>query len=181
MELDWQPVWLTLKLATTTTLVLLILGTPLAWWLATSRAWGKEIIGSLVALPLVLPPTVLGFYLLLMLGPSGPIGEFTQALGLGTLPFTFAGLVVGSVIQLRGVENINRLVTTGLYAKVRHPFYLGFLFLMLGAVVYYGALLSLLPGLLGVAVILYWQRLEEEALEAQHGEAYREYRKQTWF
>lgn len=96
--LDWQPVWLTLKLASTTTLVLLILGTPLAWWLARSRARGKEIIGSLVALPLVLPPTVLGFYLLLMLGPSGPIGELTQALGLGTLPFTFAGLVVGSVI-----------------------------------------------------------------------------------
>ncbi|MCG8023505.1 MAG: molybdate ABC transporter permease subunit [Candidatus Thiodiazotropha endolucinida] len=98
MAFDWQPVWLTLKLATTTTLVLLLLGTPLAWWLARSRAWCKEIIGTLVALPLVLPPTVLGFYLLLMLGPSGPIGEFTQALGLGTLPFTFAGLVVGSVI-----------------------------------------------------------------------------------
>jgi molybdate transport system permease protein len=98
MAFDWQPVWLTLKLASTTTLVLLILGTPLAWWLATSRAWGKEIIGTLVALPLVLPPTVLGFYLLLMLGPAGPIGEFTQSLGLGTLPFTFSGLVVGSVV-----------------------------------------------------------------------------------
>lgn len=98
MEIDWQPVWLTLKLATTTTLVLLLLGTPLAWWLATSRKWWKELIGSIVALPLVLPPTVLGFYLLLMLGPNGPVGELTQTLGLGTLPFTFPGLVVGSVI-----------------------------------------------------------------------------------
>ena len=96
--MDWQPVWLTLKLAATTTLVLLFIGTPLAWWLARSRAWWKEVVGSVVALPLVLPPTVLGFYLLLLLGPSGPIGEFTQALGLGTLPFTFPGLVVGSVI-----------------------------------------------------------------------------------
>ncbi|MCU7802241.1 MAG: molybdate ABC transporter permease subunit [Candidatus Thiodiazotropha sp. (ex Lucinoma annulata)] len=98
MEMDWQPVWLTLKLATTTTLVLLILGTPVAWWLSRSNAWWKEIIGSLVALPLVLPPTVLGFYLLLMLGPNGPIGELTQSLGLGTLAFTFPGLVIGSVI-----------------------------------------------------------------------------------
>lgn len=98
MEIDWQPVWLTLKLATTTTLVLLILGTPVAWWLSRSNAWWKEIIGSLVALPLVLPPTVLGFYLLLMLGPNGPIGELTQSLGLGTLAFTFPGLVIGSVI-----------------------------------------------------------------------------------
>lgn len=96
--MDWQPVWLTLKLATTTTLVLLILGTPVAWWLSRSKAWWKDIIGSLVALPLVLPPTVLGFYLLLMLGPNGPIGELTQSLGLGTLAFTFPGLVIGSVI-----------------------------------------------------------------------------------
>lgn len=98
MDLDWQPIWLTLKLATTTTLVLLILGTPLAWWLARSRAWWKEVVGTIVALPLVLPPTVLGFYLLLLLGPNGAVGELTQTLGLGTLPFTFAGLVVGSVL-----------------------------------------------------------------------------------
>ena len=96
--MDWQPIWLTLKLATTTTLVLLVIGTPLAWWLAHSRAWWKEIIGSIVALPLVLPPTVLGFYLLLMLGPDGFIGSTMQSLGLDTLPFTFVGLVVGSVI-----------------------------------------------------------------------------------
>jgi molybdate transport system permease protein len=98
MILDWQPVWLTLKLASITTVVLLIAGTPLAWWLARSQARWKEVVGSLVALPLVLPPTVLGFYLLLMLGPEGPVGKLTQALGIGTLPFTFTGLVVGSVI-----------------------------------------------------------------------------------
>ncbi|OOZ35402.1 molybdate ABC transporter permease subunit [Solemya velesiana gill symbiont] len=98
MEIDWQAVWLTLRLATTTTAILLVVGTPLAWWLATSRSWWKELIGSLVALPLVLPPTVLGFYLLIMLGPDGLTGQFTKSLGLGTLPFTFAGLVVGSVI-----------------------------------------------------------------------------------
>ncbi len=96
--MDWQPVWLTLKLASTTTVVLLIIGTPLAWWLAHSRAWWKHIIGSIVALPLVLPPTVLGFYLLLLLGPDGWVGSFMQSIGLDTLPFTFAGLVVGSVI-----------------------------------------------------------------------------------
>jgi molybdate transport system permease protein len=98
MDVDWQPVWLTLQLAGTTTLVLLVVGTPLAWWLATSRAWWIDVVGSMVALPLVLPPTVLGFYLLLILGPNGPLGRLTLALGLGTLPFTFPGLVVGSVI-----------------------------------------------------------------------------------
>ena len=98
MAVDWQPVWLTLELATITTLVLLIVGTPLAWWLARTRCTCRDWIGAIVALPLVLPPTVLGFYLLLMLGPEGPIGRFTQAIGIGTLPFTFAGLVVGSVL-----------------------------------------------------------------------------------
>ncbi len=98
MTLDWEPVWLTLKLASITTVVLLIAGTPVAWWLASSHARWKEVVGSLVALPLVLPPTVLGFYLLLLLGPEGPIGNITASLGLGTLPFTFAGLVVGSAI-----------------------------------------------------------------------------------
>jgi molybdate transport system permease protein len=98
MTLDWQPIWLTLKLATVTTLVLLLIGTPLAWWLARTRCPCRDWIGAIVALPLVLPPTVLGFYLLLMLGPSGPIGQATRALGMGTLPFTFTGLVVGSVL-----------------------------------------------------------------------------------
>lgn len=90
--------WLTLKLATVTTAVLLVVGTPIAWWLSQTRSRMKQVVATLVALPLVLPPTVLGFYLLLLLGPAGPVGQFTQAIGLGTLPFTFAGLVVGSVI-----------------------------------------------------------------------------------
>jgi molybdate transport system permease protein len=98
MVFDWQPVWLTLKLAGVTTLTLLVIGTPIAWWLARTRAWYKQPIAAVVALPLVLPPTVLGFYLLIMLGPQGPVGQFTQTLGLGTLPFTFEGLVVASVI-----------------------------------------------------------------------------------
>ncbi len=93
-----QAIELTLKLATVTTIILLIVATPLAWWLARSKAWGKEIIGTLVTLPLVLPPTVLGFYLLLMLSPDGPIGAPVKALFGTTLPFTFAGLVVGSVV-----------------------------------------------------------------------------------
>jgi len=91
-------IWLTLKLAGLTTLLLLLLGTPLAWWLAGTRSPLKGPIGAVVALPLVLPPTVLGFYLLVVLGPQGAIGQLTQALGLGTLPFTFSGLVVGSVL-----------------------------------------------------------------------------------
>ena len=89
---------LTLKLASLTTLILLVIGTPLAWWLARSRSWLKGPIGAMVALPLVLPPSVIGFYLLVTLGPNGPIGQLTQSLGFGTLPFSFAGLVVGSVI-----------------------------------------------------------------------------------
>ncbi len=90
-------IWLTVKLASVTTLVLLLIGTPIAWWLARTTSRMKGPIGAVVALPLVLPPTVLGFYLLEAMGPNGFIGQFTQSLGLGTLPFTFAGLVVGSV------------------------------------------------------------------------------------
>jgi molybdate transport system permease protein len=88
---------LTLKLASLTTIILLVIGTPLAWWLARTRSWLKGPVGALVALPIVLPPTVIGFYLLVTLGPNGPLGQLTQAIGLGTLPFSFAGLVVGSV------------------------------------------------------------------------------------
>ena len=88
---------LTLKLAGLTTLILLLLGTPIAWWLARSRSPLKSAVRALVALPIVLPPTVIGFYLLVSMGPDGPVGQLTQSLGLGTLPFTFAGLVVGSV------------------------------------------------------------------------------------
>jgi molybdate transport system permease protein len=95
---DFAPIWLTLRLATTTTMLLLLIGTPLAWWLARTSSWLKIPVGAIVALPLVLPPTVLGFYLLLTLGPQGPVGQLTQTLGLGTLPFTFAGLVIGSVL-----------------------------------------------------------------------------------
>ena len=90
-------VWLTLKLATITTVILLIVGTPIAWWLARTHSKWKGVIGAVVALPLVLPPTVLGFYLLIALGPHGPLGQLTQSLGWGVLPFTFAGLVVASV------------------------------------------------------------------------------------
>ena len=90
-------IWLTLKLATITTVILLIVGTPIAWWLARTHSKWKGVIGAVVALPLVLPPSVLGFYLLITLGPHGPIGQLTQFLGLGVLPFTFAGLVVASV------------------------------------------------------------------------------------
>ncbi|AGA89460.1 molybdate ABC transporter, permease protein [Thioflavicoccus mobilis 8321] len=98
MTVDLEPLWLTFKLATITTAVLLVVGTPIAWWLSQTRSRLKQVVATLVALPLVLPPTVLGFYLLLLLGPAGPVGRVTDALGLGTLPFTFAGLVVGSVI-----------------------------------------------------------------------------------
>ncbi|MDO9225253.1 MAG: molybdate ABC transporter permease subunit [Pseudomonadota bacterium] len=96
-DADLAAIWLTLKLASVTTLLLLLLGTPIAWWLARTRSWWKGPVGAVVALPLVLPPTVIGFYLLVTMGPNGPVGQFTQSLGLGVLPFTFAGLVVASV------------------------------------------------------------------------------------
>jgi len=94
---DLSAVWLTLQLATVTTAILLLIGTPIAWWLARTRSWWKGPVGALVALPIVLPPTVIGFYLLVALGPNGPGGRLTEALGIGLLPFTFAGLVVASV------------------------------------------------------------------------------------
>ena len=96
-DIGLAAVALTLKLAGVTTLLLLLIGTPIAWWLARTRSRLKGPISAVVALPLVLPPTVLGFYLLVAMGPNGPIGQLTQSLGLGTLPFTFAGLVVASV------------------------------------------------------------------------------------
>ena len=89
---------LTFKLASITTVLLLLLGTPLAWWLTRTTSRWKSLCNSLVALPLVLPPSVLGFYLLLLMGPHGPVGQFTQWLGLGLLPFSFGGLVVASVL-----------------------------------------------------------------------------------
>ncbi len=94
----WVSVRLTVELAALTTLLLLLLGTPLAWWLARSSAWWKELVAAVVALPLVLPPTVLGFYLLVALGPSGPGGLIAGFWGERTLAFTFEGLVIGSVL-----------------------------------------------------------------------------------
>ncbi len=90
--------WVTLKLAGLTTLILLLLGMPLAWWLAHTRSRWRLPVGAVVALPMVLPPTVLGFYLLIGLGPDGPLGRLTETLGLGTLAFTFEGLLLASVL-----------------------------------------------------------------------------------
>ena len=95
---DLGAIWLTFKLASLTTLILLLVGTPIAWWLARTRSWLRGPVGAVVALPLVLPPTVIGFYLLLALGPNGWIGQTTEAMGLGTVVFSFTGLVIGSVI-----------------------------------------------------------------------------------
>lgn len=89
---------LTLQVAGVTTCILLLIGIPLAWWLARSQSWVQRPVAALVALPLVLPPSVIGFYLLIALGPHGTLGQWTQALGLGLLPFTFPGLVLGSVL-----------------------------------------------------------------------------------
>ena len=93
-----QAILLTLELASLTTVLLLIIASPIAWWLARSQSWWRGPVGAVVALPLVLPPTVLGFYLLVALGPHGPLGQLTQWLGWGTLSFTFAGLLLGSII-----------------------------------------------------------------------------------
>lgn len=95
---DWSAIILTVKLAVTVTVILLAIGTPLAWWLSKTRSRWKNPVAVIVALPLVLPPTVLGFYLLMLMGPQGPVGQLTQALGIGSLPFTFSGLVVASVL-----------------------------------------------------------------------------------
>ena len=95
---DWSAIGLTLRLAATTMALLLVLCTPLAWWLAHTPSRWRGPVSAVVALPLVLPPTVFGFYLLITMGPNGPIGQFTQWLGVGALPFTFWGLVAGSLI-----------------------------------------------------------------------------------
>ena len=94
----WSPIRLTLELAAITTVLLLIMGTPIAWWLARSKAWWKEGVAAVVAMPLVLPPTVLGFYLLIALGPNGPGGYIAALRGARSLAFTFEGLVIGSVL-----------------------------------------------------------------------------------
>jgi len=95
---DLDTLLLTFKVASIATMFMLLIGTPLAWWLARTRSAWKGIINAVVALPLVLPPTVLGFYLLVLMGPAGAVGKFTSWLGLGTLPFTFTGLVIASVL-----------------------------------------------------------------------------------
>jgi len=95
---DLAALWLTFKIASLSTILMLIVGTPLAWWLARTQSKWKGICNALVAMPLVLPPTVLGFYLLILMGPNGVFGQLTEQLGLGTLPFTFGGLVVASVL-----------------------------------------------------------------------------------
>jgi molybdate transport system permease protein len=94
----WIAVRLTIDLAAITTIVVLVIGTPIAWWLARTRVWWKELIATIVAMPLVLPPTVLGFYLLVLLGPDGPGGAIAGLWGGRTLAFSFTGLVIGSVV-----------------------------------------------------------------------------------
>ena len=94
----WQAIALTLKLATLTTALLLLIATPLAWWLSQTRSPWRTPISALVMLPLVLPPTVLGFYILVLLGPHGWVGQLTQAVGLGVLSFSFTGLLIGSIV-----------------------------------------------------------------------------------
>jgi molybdate transport system permease protein len=96
--MDWPAIWLTMRLATATTSILFVIGLPLAYWLATTRWSGRFIIEAIVALPLVLPPTVLGFYLLLAMGPHGPLGRLSEYLFHTRLPFTFTGILVGAVL-----------------------------------------------------------------------------------
>ena len=95
---DWAAIALTLRLATVTTVLLLVLGTPLAWWLARTRSALRGVVETITALPLVLPPTVVGFYLLVLLGPAGPIGRWWEGVGGDRLVFSFTGLVIGSVL-----------------------------------------------------------------------------------
>jgi len=95
---DWSTIRLTLELAGLVTVLLLLIGTPIAWWLARTDSILKLPISAIVTLPMVRPPTVLGFYLLVAMGPQGPVGRLTQALGIGLLPFTFAGLVIASIL-----------------------------------------------------------------------------------
>ena len=97
-DADWIAIRLTAELAGITTLLLLLVGTPIAWWLARTESRLKPLWSAVVAMPIVLPPSVLGFYLLLLMGPQGPVGQFTQWLGLGRLPFSFGGLVIASVL-----------------------------------------------------------------------------------
>jgi protein-S-isoprenylcysteine O-methyltransferase Ste14 len=103
-----------------------------------------------------------------------------QVMALGVV-IVGLGLAIGGVLQLRGLENISRLVTTGLYSKLRHPIYTGFILWILGWSVYHGAVVSLIVGCVGIGDILYWRRLEEMNLESQYREVYFKYRQGTWF
>lgn len=96
---DWQTIWITLKLATLVTLILLLLVTPLAWWLAQYQGRYKALLDALFTLPMVLPPTVIGFYLLLLLGPHGPLGALFNSMGWPRLPFTFTGILIGALFH----------------------------------------------------------------------------------
>ncbi|MGB5446491.1 MAG: molybdate ABC transporter permease subunit [Psychromonas sp.] len=98
-ETSFSVVWLTLKLALIVTVILLLVATPLAWWLSQTQSRYKPVISALFAVPLVLPPTVLGFYLLLLLGPNGPVGQLSEALGLGSLPFSFTGIAIACAVH----------------------------------------------------------------------------------
>ncbi|MCD8339602.1 MAG: molybdate ABC transporter permease subunit, partial [Burkholderiales bacterium] len=95
---ELECVWLTLELASITTVFLILVATPLSWWLARTKSKLRAPVSSIVTLPLVLPPSVLGFYMLVALGPNGPLGKLTEAMGLGLLTFTFPGLVIGSIV-----------------------------------------------------------------------------------
>ncbi|MCF8150367.1 MAG: molybdate ABC transporter permease subunit [Burkholderiaceae bacterium] len=115
-----EAILLTVKLASLVTILLLLIGTPIAWWLANTRSAWKAPIEAIVALPIVLPPSVLGFYLLVAMGPQGPVGQLTLALGLGTLPFTFTGLVVASVFYslpfvVQPIQNAFAAISPGLF------------------------------------------------------------------
>jgi molybdate transport system permease protein len=118
-DADWLAIGVTLKLATLVTLLLLVIGTPIAWWLTTTRSPWRRPVDALIALPLVLPPTVIGFYLLIAFGPNGVIGSVTHSVGLGTLAFSFPGLVVASVIYslpfvVQPLRNAFSAIDTGL-------------------------------------------------------------------
>jgi protein-S-isoprenylcysteine O-methyltransferase Ste14 len=118
------------------------------------------------------------------MGPVDPLPvclpDPARWIGLG-LVFIGSALAIGALVQLKGLENIDRLITVGLFSRIRHPMYTGFLSWLVGWSVYHGALISFLVGLLGVGNILYWRRLEEDKLESQYGETYRAYRRHTWF
>lgn len=116
---DIQAIVLTIKLALTVTILLLVLATPLAWWLSQTRSWLKGPVSALVAMPLVLPPTVLGFYLLLAMSPSGPVGQITQSLGLGLLPFSFSGLVIASMVY--SLPFVVQPIQNAMESIGRHP------------------------------------------------------------